>query len=553
MPPRPKLDLPTWVQIVGIVSASAAALYYFNQVLKDWHSGVVDWRASLGIFALLILIVAVLVGGERIFQRTKRRRVALVVSVVLITAILSIPPRAYACTRDTFCAIIVNGAPSVQDLHQENDKAIGALDEFTIVLEPGRPREEMPGVHRTIWASGGDVIRNHICTGAEQSPFLFAELTLRVGADEIGSYPIEKLRPGACQAFSYLVPPTVGAELVELEIRIVFGLLGDSGSLPPRWKGTVSISSADAVQPAPATLPEPTPPSPMSAVPSPTAPAETELDATSTPFSAPAGPPESRRTSHTPACDALEVDQVPGNGDWPYTVDGGETLGDLALFFYQDLSRWVDVYAANLSVIGVYPMGMPPIHSGQLIMIPGIHTPMRYTVEAGDSLETLSKRAYGLGAECRWKTIYDHNSDVIGTDPNRLNPGQQLSIFARKALKSDQLWVLPGESMNDIALGYYLDERMRGWLCQENQKLPGGECNHIRPLDTVVLPELPPAEQHKVLRGETWKQIAEQCYGDGRGDLVLAVQKGNWRIVGYDPLFLREGQKLLLRGCKHEK
>ena len=49
-----------------------------------------------------------------------------------------------------------------------------------------------------------------------------------------------------------------------------------------------------------------------------------------------------------------------------------------------------------------------------------------YEVKSGDSLSKIAKAAYGSGA--RWKEIYEANKAVIGSDPNKIKPGQKLRI-----------------------------------------------------------------------------------------------------------------------------
>lgn len=49
-----------------------------------------------------------------------------------------------------------------------------------------------------------------------------------------------------------------------------------------------------------------------------------------------------------------------------------------------------------------------------------------YTVETGDSLFSIAQQAYGDGNQ--WQKIYDANKQVIGSDPNLLQPGEVLHI-----------------------------------------------------------------------------------------------------------------------------
>ncbi|KAA8783312.1 LysM peptidoglycan-binding domain-containing protein [Paenibacillus amylolyticus] len=47
-----------------------------------------------------------------------------------------------------------------------------------------------------------------------------------------------------------------------------------------------------------------------------------------------------------------------------------------------------------------------------------------YTVKAGDSLSKIAK--FELGNSSKWNEIYKLNTKIIGSDPNRIKPGQKL-------------------------------------------------------------------------------------------------------------------------------
>ncbi len=53
-------------------------------------------------------------------------------------------------------------------------------------------------------------------------------------------------------------------------------------------------------------------------------------------------------------------------------------------------------------------------------------------VDPGDSLWRLAEERFGLGraAEC-WPVVYRRNRDVIGEDPDHIEPGQKLTFPRR--------------------------------------------------------------------------------------------------------------------------
>lgn len=53
-------------------------------------------------------------------------------------------------------------------------------------------------------------------------------------------------------------------------------------------------------------------------------------------------------------------------------------------------------------------------------------TPKTYTVKKGDCLWNIAKQLYGSGAD--YSKIYEANKDVIGSNPNRIYPGQTFTI-----------------------------------------------------------------------------------------------------------------------------
>jgi nucleoid-associated protein YgaU len=51
---------------------------------------------------------------------------------------------------------------------------------------------------------------------------------------------------------------------------------------------------------------------------------------------------------------------------------------------------------------------------------------MKYTVKEGDTLSEIAHRQFGL--KDGWTELYKHNKSVIGPDPDKIYPGQEIDI-----------------------------------------------------------------------------------------------------------------------------
>ena len=49
-----------------------------------------------------------------------------------------------------------------------------------------------------------------------------------------------------------------------------------------------------------------------------------------------------------------------------------------------------------------------------------------HTVEKGENLSAIAEQE--LGSQARWKEIYELNKDVIGKDPDLIQPGMELKL-----------------------------------------------------------------------------------------------------------------------------
>jgi LysM repeat protein len=83
---------------------------------------------------------------------------------------------------------------------------------------------------------------------------------------------------------------------------------------------------------------------------------------------------------------------------------------------------WPALYAANRDVIGPDPDIIQP---GTVLALPARQAPARYTVAAGD---TLSGIAAALAVPGGWPALYAANRRAIGPDPDLIRPGTVLTI-----------------------------------------------------------------------------------------------------------------------------
>jgi LysM repeat protein len=122
---------------------------------------------------------------------------------------------------------------------------------------------------------------------------------------------------------------------------------------------------------------------------------------------------------------AMPIPLLPAPAPSPltYTVAPGDTLSGIASRYG---TTWQNLYAWNRGTIGGDPNRILP---GQILYlhgaapVPPTSTVRHYIVKSGDSLSAIASR-YGMG----WQQIYNANRSVIGNDPNRIYPGQNLVI-----------------------------------------------------------------------------------------------------------------------------
>jgi LysM repeat protein len=104
-----------------------------------------------------------------------------------------------------------------------------------------------------------------------------------------------------------------------------------------------------------------------------------------------------------------------------YVVQNGDTLSGIAARFAVR-GGWPALYAANRQAIGPDPN---VVHAGTVLIVPGLTAPIRYTIQAGDTLAGIAAEFAVRGG---WPALYAANRHAIGPDPNVVHAGTVLTV-----------------------------------------------------------------------------------------------------------------------------
>ena len=107
-----------------------------------------------------------------------------------------------------------------------------------------------------------------------------------------------------------------------------------------------------------------------------------------------------------------------------YVVQPGDTLAGIAARFAVR-GGWPALYGSNQRLIGPDPDAIRP---GTVVVLPGVRTPVRYTVAAGDTLSGIAAALSVRGGE---PALYAANQRRIGPNPDAIRPGTVLAIPQR--------------------------------------------------------------------------------------------------------------------------
>lgn len=113
--------------------------------------------------------------------------------------------------------------------------------------------------------------------------------------------------------------------------------------------------------------------------------------------------------------------------DGVYVVKAGDTLSCIAEKLGTD-GGWQRLYEINAEVVGDDPDLIEP---GMKLRLPGHEAPSKagpVTVQGGDTLYGITFKLTGDGSLDNWKPLYEENRAVIGNDPDLIFPGQSLNV-----------------------------------------------------------------------------------------------------------------------------
>jgi nucleoid-associated protein YgaU len=118
-------------------------------------------------------------------------------------------------------------------------------------------------------------------------------------------------------------------------------------------------------------------------------------------------------TTHIVVIAGIRPDKLYIHDPWP--VNHGKTE-------WRSISGWYSGFIDQNTNSGIF-MHCPSLPAWA--RVPASKQAL-YQVRKGDNLSSIAQRFYGK--TIRWRKIYDANKATIGTNPNRIMPGQRLLI-----------------------------------------------------------------------------------------------------------------------------
>lgn len=119
-----------------------------------------------------------------------------------------------------------------------------------------------------------------------------------------------------------------------------------------------------------------------------------------------------------------------------------------------------------------------------------IATCTTYTIQSGDTLQSIAERAYGDST--KWQWIYDFNRQVIGGNPDLIQPGQELFIpHSDPITQYANYTIQSGDTLQSIAERAYCDYKLWDVIWWANQRVIGLNPDLIQPGQVLFIPHVP--------------------------------------------------------------
>ncbi len=117
-----------------------------------------------------------------------------------------------------------------------------------------------------------------------------------------------------------------------------------------------------------------------------------------------------------------------------YTVRAGDNLWSIAKGKLGSGFKWQEIYKLNKDLLGTNPdmlragttIHLPGVSGGADVASSAVTEASKYVVQPGDSLWAIAKDH--LGGADHWAELFKTNSSVIGSNPDLIMPGQELSL-----------------------------------------------------------------------------------------------------------------------------
>ena len=235
-----------------------------------------------------------------------------------------------------------------------------------------------------------------------------------------------------------------------------------------------------------------------------------------------------------------------------YTIQAGDTLNSIAAAAYGAANADAGVTAIEDANPGINP---DDLQIGQEIMIPvlgGTGAPVpgqEYTIQAGDTLNSIAAAAYGAAnADAGVTAIEAANPGIV---PDDLQIGQEIMIpvlgGTGPPVPGREYTVQAGDTLNSIAAAAYGAANAGAGVTAIESANPGIVPDDLQIGQEIMIPVLAgtgppvPGREYTIQAGDTLNSIAAAAYGAASADAgVTAIEAP---IPASTPMTSRSGRK----------